>query len=358
MAIGCAQQEDKLQEDRLFGSELKVVAFCIALSLVGVATEAGSQTLQSCPYNGGIPAVPKSCGANSQSNPIPSGIGGSPILVGACREALTEAIASLYSYDDPSCHSSNSALTGIGPYALKFLKDAIYVLPPSYKERVTLQSNFQATLYCSTLSNTLILSFRGSVSLTKFDQQALNDWFDTNLLQGLGERPLQYQAAEDVAALINKDRSSGVFDGACGLGSGRPALLLAGHSKGGGEAQFAAVRNKLEAFVYNSAPVNPQAFSAWALDPHGWEVLRRIGAARACGGMVEEDFKQYALYFATGKIHDIRLVNDPLTKYLFPICGRSLPHAPIEWLADTLACSSGDGHSIETVVRELHACAP
>jgi hypothetical protein len=277
------------------------------------------------------------------------------MAVVACSNALTNAMASLYSYDDSICHPTNGLLTSIGASRLKFVGDAKDALPPNYKINISWNSNFQARLYCDMQTNVLILAFKGSVSLTQMDRNAIDDWINTNMSVQTGERPVQYQVAEDLAFIIEKNRMFGEFDGVCG--PDRPKFILTGHSKGGGEAQFAAVRQRLEAVVFNSAPVNPMAFSDWALSPEAWLIARRINAARACGGWTPAELRDYVAYFATGQIHDVRMVNDPLTTYLFPICGNNLPHAPINWLVNTLTCSS-NGHAIETVARELHACAP
>jgi hypothetical protein len=177
----------------------------------------------------------------------------------------------------------------------------------------------------------------------------------TTFFSNWGDRTLQYQAAKDVTYLIKKDWSRGDFNGLCG--KGHPSFVLSGHSKGGGQAQYAAVKNGLKASVFNAAPVNPSIFSDWTLTPDASLIARRTCGVQACGGSLPADVKIFTDYFATGKIHDVRMVNDPLTIYLFPICGNLLPHAPIEWLLDTLTCSA-NGHGIETVVRELHACAP
>ena len=61
--------------------------------------------------------------------------------------------------------------------------------------------------------------------------------------------------------LVKKDWSRGDFDGICG--SGHPTFVLTGHSKGDGEAQYSAVKNHLDASVFNAAPVNPVIFSDW-----------------------------------------------------------------------------------------------
>ena len=54
---------------------------------------------------------------------------------------------------------------------------------------------------------------------------------------------------------------------------------------------------------------------------------------------------------------DVRMVNDPLVKWLHDTFGCRLPHANVDWLIDTLSCSADDGHSMETIVRELKVFA-
>jgi hypothetical protein len=149
------------------------------------------------------------------------------------------------------------------------------------------------------------------------------------------------------------------------LWSRQPRLLLTGHSKGGGQAQDAATKQKLEAVVFNSDLVNPIIFSDWMLEPPWYlepfiEAIRAFYSLRACVlGDHDDDVQQYIEYFATGRIRDVRMVNDPLTRVLFLACQNNLPHASIEWLSDTLTCSSNGllaGHMIDNVARELQAC--
>ena len=61
-----------------------------------------------------------------------------------------------------------------------------------------------------------------------------------------------------------------------------------------------------------------------------------------------------ASYYQSGKVIDVRMVNDTIARNLLPYC--SLPHAPFEWLSDTSDCSAANGHSIDTVICELKAC--
>lgn len=321
---------------------------------VVVAMDAGTANSQRGPTCQ-VLSTAAACGSNSAPAAIPAGMGGNRMALAACRDALTMAIASFYSYDDTTCRSTNSNLASIGAHDLQFVGPAQNFFPPNYKINLSQRSNFDAKLYCDMQANTLLLAFKGSVAITLMNRDALDDWFYNNFLQQLGDRTVQYQAAEDVAWLIEKEWRYGRFDGLCGAGT--PKFMLTGHSKGGGQAQFAAVRNRLEAIVFNSAPVSPVIFNDFVLMRESWPIGRRVGAVRACGGLSPTEVRVYTAYFGTGKIHDVRMVNDPLTQYLFPICGSLLPHAPIEWLVNTLSCSS-EGHAIGTVVRELHACAP
>jgi hypothetical protein len=270
-----------------------------------------------------------------------------------CASDFIHAIASLYSYDDFICHP-NGAVMG-GSRHLKLLHDATDFFPPNYKIHAQ-RSNFHGTLYCEIASNTLILAFRGSVSLTPFpDRDQIDDWFKTNFLQHLGPRPLQYQYAEDAAALIEQDWRHGVLDDACG--SGRPRYVLAGHSKGGGQAQFAGVRVQVGAVVFNSDLVNPLIFSDWTVAPQATSLTPAVVQSYlGCTGQFDPSLRELQSYFASGNVKDIRMTNDPLTEMLIRFCDNNLPHAPIEWLLNSLSCSR-DGHGIETIIRELTACA-
>jgi hypothetical protein len=311
---------------------------------------------QACPYRNGIPAT-ANCLRNPNPTPIPGGMGGVLMTPANCVRVRPHAIASLYSYDDGACHPVRSRLVA-SPQNLVLLKDANDFLPPNYKKMVTQTSNFHGYLYCDDLSNTLILAFRGSVSLTPFDRNAIDDWFNTNLVQHLRIKSPQYQYAEDVAYEVKTQWSLGAFDGMCG--SGHPDFMLAGHSKGGGQAQSAAVVNSLRAAVFNSDLVSPKTFTEWLQAPWAslivdWLTVTRRPIRQILGCEANQIDPYLAPYFAKGNVTDVRMVNDPLTKSLFLLCGNNLPHANIEWLANTTSCSA-DGHAIETVFRELQAC--
>jgi hypothetical protein len=286
-----------------------IVAFILVVS----AVEAGqSQSSPSCPYRSGI-SSPTRCSANPNPMPIPARMGGSRMTAVSCRDALTSALASLFSYCDAS--------------------------------------------------NALMLAFRGSVALIPPLNQIgdwVDDWVDTNFLQHLVDRPLQYELAETAADLVLRAWRRGEYNDRCG--SGQPTFWLAGHSKGGGQAQFAAVRLQLGAVVFNSDIPNPVIFSDWMhASQTNWfrrnvQLLqRRVQSLLGCRGPMDPSWRPFVTYFASGRIKDVRMVNDPLSEWLLPVCP-NLPHATIEWLVNTSSCSSNDGHGIETVVRELEAC--
>ena len=127
--------------------------------------------------------------------------------------------------------------------------------------------------------------------------------------------------------------------------------MLTGHSKGGAEAQLSAVGLELPAVVFNSDWVGKNIFNIVLQSNAG-----TISADKAIDCFPTGD-SSLSHYFQSGAIKDVRMVNDPLVKWLHDTFGCSLPHANIEWLVDTSSCSSDDGHSIEAVVRELSACA-
>jgi hypothetical protein len=334
-----------------------IVAFILVVS----AVEAG-RSQNSCPYQSGV-SSPTGCFANPNPMPIPAQMGGSRMTAASsCRDALTSALASLFSYDDPGCHPVNSLLV-TGPHNVKILEEYPDFFTALLR-RLSEESNFHGTLYCDA-SNALILAFRGSVSLIPpLDPNRIGEWFDdwldTNILQHMSDRPLQYELAETAADLIRKAWSRGDYNDRCG--PGQPTFWLAGHSKGGGQAQFAAVRLQLRAVVFNSDIPNPIIFTDWMyarqtnwFQRHAQRLQRRVQSLLGCQGPMDRSWRPFVTYFASGRIKDVRMVNDPLTQWLLPACA-NLPHAPIEWLGNTSTCSSNDGHGIDTVYRELQAC--
>jgi hypothetical protein len=337
---------------------LRVAAVILSSTLVLTAatfTVAIGQRGPSCPYSNGPPA----CGINQHPDAINAALGGSRITIPQCASSINAAIASLYAYDDGGCRPANSTVSAWGHH-LKFVNDAGVYLPPNYRQEA-IEGDFHGAFFCDSTANLLILAFCGSVSLTQLDRNNIEDWFNTNLLQHLGTRPKQYLVAQDVVWQLQEFWKLGRFDGVCG--AGRPTFVLSGHSKGGGQAQFAAVRSGSRAIVLNSDPVNELIFSDWLFSPDALEIVQRMQAIgrgirslyQCKIGAIDGELTHYIA--STNSIRDIRMVNDIIAVYLLPHC--NLPHAPIEWIADTLACSSGSvmvGHSIETVVRELHAC--
>jgi hypothetical protein len=311
----------------------------------------------SCPYEHGVPT--QVCSTNPRADPIPAALGGKMIAGPSCSNTLLRALASLYSYDDPVCRPAGTNIVS----ELKQIGDASKFLPDYYKSLAE-KGNFHGTIYCDSQSNTLVLAFRGSVQLSPLlDRNLVADWYNTNLLQHLGFVPLEYGVAADVVQLITGQVADGKFDGLCG--AERPKLMLTGHSKGGGQAQFAAFHLMqahhlmVEAVVFNADIVNPLTFADWALSSEAPLVLqwmrdtgRTFEAVTKCWTSPDDD--ELRQYYATGDIRDVRMVNDPIAKYFLPHC--SLPHAEFEWLPDTTTCSANDGHGIVTVIQELQTC--
>jgi hypothetical protein len=323
----------------------------VALDVLSIGAGYG-QSGPNCPVPIGR-FLETSCTPNVVPADLPPGMGGRWMTRTSCGDSLAYAIASLFSYNDPYCHSVNTMLNN-GSHELKLLQE----LPDyftAYLTRVSAENNFHATLYCGP-SNHLMLAFRGSVELTSFsdlsDPIVRDDWIYTNFLQHLGSRPLQYELAETAADLIERAWSHGAYDGRCGVG--RPAFLLTGHSKGGGQAQFAAVRLKLAAVVFNSDMVNPVVFDDWMQTGRAGTLAQRAQSI-LCRGELDQSLRPFVAYFGSGRVRDVRMVNDPVTRILFGLCGHNLPHAPIEWLANTSMCSN-DGHGMRTVIRELDNC--
>jgi hypothetical protein len=264
----------------------------------------------------------------------------------------------MYSYDDPACYpvGKNAVFAG-----LKFVEDVANYLPQEEQD-LAKEYNFNGTLYCD--RNVLILAFRGSVSLTKIATHGgFQDWYNANLTQHFGPRPIQYRLARDSAWFVKNKWANGNFNDVCESDNLR--YVLTGHSKAGGQAQYAAVRNQLDAVVFNSDLVNPVIYTDWALSPEApaalqWMIAtgRNVQSLIGCTGQFKTSQQGYIAYYATGRVKDIRMVNDPIVELLLPYC--HIPHAPIDWLIDTFACSAGSymqAHAIETVLRELKACA-
>jgi hypothetical protein len=241
---------------------------------------------------------------------------------------------------------------------LAFVSDAIAYLAKSEQIKAN-QNDFHAELYCYRPENLLILSYKGSVQpTTSFDHNMIDDWVDTNLGQHLRTVPNQYMLAMDDADLINRRWSEGSFDNVCG--EGRPKFVLTGHSKGGGQAQFAGYYFSLDAIVFNSDPPDPYIFSEWASMEETPILLQWI---RAAGRTIQSVYNcvspspipdSLMSYYQSGKVTDVRMVNDKIVTNLLPYC--DFPHASFEWLSDTSNCSANNGHSIDTVIRELKEC--
>ncbi len=309
-----------------------------ALTIVTVSAASG-QTAPICPYEHGIPAT--DCTVKPNSDPIPRSLGGTRIAVAQCASTLIDALASMSSYYDKACPSS-----GLSSELIFVADGAVYLADP---DRVRAEgSNFRAGLYCDVVRKKLILAYRGSKELADIlNQHWRDDWVDTNLIELLGLIPIQFGAAENDAQVIKRQWVHGDFDGRCG--EGHPGLVLTGHSKGGGEAQYAAIHLQLNAVVFNSIPVNPMIFIDQMLVPN--DHTRLAQTVKRC--LSPENDNNISQYYSSGNIRDVRMVNDIIAS-LVPLC--DFPHAPIEWIANTLSCSS-NGHAIETVVRELQACA-
>lgn len=266
----------------------------------------------------------------------------------ACADVLSQAAASLYSYDDASCRLPGSTLG----YDLKFVGDIKNQLL-YFGRRAAGQSHLEGGLFCDLRHNTLLVAFRGSVGLEKLSDKGWSQDWGTNVAATIfGQLPIQYEHAYDAADRVKEIWVEGRFNGVCGP---KPDLLLTGHSKGGGEAQFAAVGLELKAVVFNSVLVQPNIFVNIPMpnsDPRSSGPLR-------CSPTLDSHIDEY---YRSGNIRDIRMTNDNLLDVLHFFLTCRLAHADMEWLRDTLDCrdASGNsitGHDISTVFRELQACA-
>lgn len=358
MGVRGSNSQKLLQKTKLtWEGVLRQTKVLIVLSFVCLIWNFGAslgQTGPSCAYQSGIPVT--TCPVNPTPASIPAGLGGSLMNAGSCVSSQVAALAAIDSYDDPSCHSTAAQI----PKLPLFVSDGLEYLPPDY-QKSAYNNGLRVTLYCDSSVNRLIFAYRGSVSITA---QAISplitvaqfaDWVETNIIQHLGTVPLQYQAASDVPYQANKQLRQGSMNKICG--DGPPKFLLTGHSKGGGEAQYAAIKNKVEAIVFNSDPVNPIIFtSSYSADSpvilQWFQTARRaLQSIASCFSKPGEAARSNP-YYLSGHIRDIRMTNDFLAKYVLLNC--NFPHAPIEWLTDTSTC---EGHGIDTVVRELGVCA-
>jgi hypothetical protein len=337
------------------GGGLRLRTFTIALcvSMLASVASALSKSGSDCPYSdeAGTPA----CTNNPNPDPIPQNLGGTSIGAGRCVSTLVEALASMDSYNESSCHRVGEVIV----QHLVFISDATDYLPVG-EQKIALNYDFHAGIYCYQSSNVLIVAYRGSVEPTQFNHNAIEDWIDTNVGHHLGTTPNQYLLARDAADLIKRRWSEGGFDNFCA--EGRPQLVLTGHSKGGGQAQYAGLPFMLDAIVFNSDPADPLTFADWALMPEAPIILQWLKSAgrtiQSLINCVRPSPLDPALenYYASGKVIDIRMVNDTIAKYVLSYC--SLPQAPFEWLSDTSTCSVNHGHDIDTVISELKVCAP
>src|SRR5580704_14267429 len=115
---------------RAIAGTLVVVAYLVGAQL------AFAQLNSSCRYPGGPPN--ETCVGNSSPDPTPTNLGGSLIDRTTCGNSLLEALASLYSYDEPSCYA------GVGKISsrrLIFVEDAREQLNDYEKLRYD-QANF------------------------------------------------------------------------------------------------------------------------------------------------------------------------------------------------------------------------
>ena len=305
--------------------------FILSIAILGNVDAAHSQPSSNCPYAISSLLSP-TCGANSSPHQISSALGGSKMTSANCASAFIDAVASYYAYDDAACYSGSSTVVPrSGRNYLSFVEDAVNYLPPDYQD-LARQNGFHATLYCDTRVHSLILAVRGSVSFTSIQTNAgVADWVNTNFLQHLGDRPIQYRAARDSANRIKEELDRGTFDKTCG--QDRPRLIVTGHSKGGGQAQYTAVRENLVAVVFNSDVVNPLISLDWTASPDAssiWQgteqITKRYLSAMGClTGQITPSVQKFVQYYGTGNIRDVRMVNDVLATFVLPYC--RLPHA-------------------------------
>jgi hypothetical protein len=300
------------------------------------------------------------CGSNPNPSSIPSNLGGARMTADTCANVLVEALASSYSYDDPACYRS----TIQSGNDLHYVGDALEYLTPGFGD-LARDYDLSASLYCSTGSSpSLVLAFRGSARLTPslltplLTADQFSDWIATNIAELMGQLSIQYIGSRDIAFQIKNALADDKLNDICG--TGRPNLVLTGHSKGGGQAQYAAIEERLDAVVFNANPVNPIIFTSYMSNNDYTEITRYLRnlqreAKSVIGCFLDTPDIASTTYYGSGRIRDVRTVTDFIAKYFLANC--NIPHAPIEWLVDTFTCTAKEGHGIGSVVRELGACA-
>jgi hypothetical protein len=235
---------------------------------------------------------------NPAPHPIPAVLGGAPLGSAACARAMTEALASAHAYDDPYCQPVDVINRNMPVGKLKYVGDAVgYLL--FFRQQPAIDAGFRGSLFCDEASKEILLAFPGT-EINPLHQRFYPD-METNVLNHTVQRPGQYEFALEAADRVKEKWSNGYFDGSCG--SGHPALVLTGHSKGGAEAQFSAVGLELGAIVFNSDWVALASYDDMPLPDNS---TGQQGQPIRCFPSVNAGLRAY---YESGAIRDIRMVN-------------------------------------------------
>jgi hypothetical protein len=326
---------------------MRVLGVVFACLLAAALAVEGPATAQTTACRSAAHVAPLCGSRDHHSHPIPSRIGGAPLTNGGCAEAMAKVMAAAHAYDDPYCQPVDVINEGtLGSGNLRYIGDALdYLL--FHRQPTAREAGFRGSIFCDERSKEMLLAFPGTQSNPLY-QQFYPD-LETNVLNHSAQRPLQYEFALEAADQVKVRWASHEFDDTCG--SGHPALVLTGHSKGGAEAQFSAVGLVLSAVVFNSDWV---ALASYFDMPLPKQKTQQQHEDIKCFPTGNARLREY---YESGAIRDIRMVNDPLLDILL-LHGCSYPHSRVEWLADTSTCSADpiDPHKIETVLRELQTC--
>lgn len=103
------------------------------------------------------------------------------------------------------------------------------------------KTGFYAGLYKRNSDNVYVLAFRGTGSITDYD-----DWI-ANISQGLGRKNSQYENAMDLALQLKISIETKGF-----------SLFITGHSLGGGLASAASIRSRSLGITFNAAGLHPK----------------------------------------------------------------------------------------------------
>jgi uncharacterized Zn-binding protein involved in type VI secretion len=136
------------------------------------------------------------------------------------------------------------------------LKDIVFTDP---------KGGFSSDLYYDELNNNYILAFRGSLDPANIltDLASRDDW-ETNALQQFGITTSQFNQAMKVTDQVNTVAQANDWN-----------LIIAGHSKGGGQASAAGTYVQIPFVTFNSSALNPNTVPAYSGGYISWPLINQ-----------------------------------------------------------------------------------